>query len=557
MISDLLKGMIEKALAARALSLQDIHLEHPSGTLHGDYASNVALVLAKERGENPRELAENFVRYIVQNLPEKVEKVEVAEPGFINFYLSRKFFADTLRDILAEGEDWGSNKELSGKKIMVEYTDPNPFKEFHIGHLMPNVIGESISRLIAFSGAEVKRANYQGDVGLHVAKAVWGMQRMGDVSASAEMGKAYALGSKAYEERAESKQEMDALNKKIYARSDAGVTALYDYGRKLSLEHFETLYKRLGTRFDFYFFESETGPIGAKLVRERIGSVFEKSDGAVVFHGEKEGLHTRVFFNSEGLPTYEAKELGLAFLKEERFPTNFSISVTGNEITEYFKVVRAALRAIAPNLAEKLVHIPHGMLRVPSGKMSSRTGDVIAAERLIEEVSKKVREKMSERTVKDKETTVETIAIGAIKYSILKQAIGGDIVFDFEKSVSFEGDSGPYLQYAATRAASVLEKAKTNNQSPAATHPTKDIQSIERLLYRFPEVVLRAAREYAPQYVATYLVELAAAFNHWYAEEKIIDETPESPYKLALTSAFHLTMVNGLALLGIKTPEQM
>ncbi|OGG47328.1 arginine--tRNA ligase [Candidatus Kaiserbacteria bacterium RIFCSPHIGHO2_01_FULL_49_13] len=536
---------------AAGVTPEEVHLEHPSEKEHGDYATNLALVLAKERKENPRAVAEQIVAALQKSKHEHIDRIEIAGPGFINFYLSRKFFTESIVTILAQGDDWGRNTENAGKKIMVEYTDPNPFKEFHIGHLMPNVIGESLSRLIEFSGAEVKRANYQGDVGLHVAKAIWGKQKYPEKS----WGEAYALGATEYDSNETAKKEMHALNKTIYEQTDAKVNALYDAGRKESLENFEKLYRVLGTSFDFYFFESETAPIGKKIIEENLAKgIFEKSDGAVIFRGEQDGLHTRVFLNSEGLPTYEAKEIGLAFLKEERYPTDISISVTGNEIVEYFKVVLSALRRIDVKLAGKIVHIPHGMLRLPSGKMSSRTGDVVTAESLIDEVSKKVEEKTGERVAGKGQETIESIAIGAIKYPILKQGTGSDIIFDFEKSVSFEGDSGPYLQYAATRAHSILEKAGSAGN---VKHVPKKVTEIERLLYRFPEIVERATREYEPHYVATFLTELAGAFNSWYAKEKIIDDTPESSYKLALTKAFYQTMKNGLWLLGIKTPERM
>ena len=157
---------------AAGVTPEEVHLEHPSEKEHGDYATNLALVLAKERKENPRAVAEQIVAALQKSKHEHIDRIEIAGPGFINFYLSRKFFTESIVTILAQGDDWGRNTENAGKKIMVEYTDPNPFKEFHIGHLMPNVIGESLSRLIEFSGAEVKRANYQGDVGLHVAKAI-------------------------------------------------------------------------------------------------------------------------------------------------------------------------------------------------------------------------------------------------------------------------------------------------------------------------------------------------------------------------------------------------
>src|SRR3989344_2554027 len=556
MIQETIRACIKDALITLDLKAVDFSLEHPADILHGDYASNVALILAKAPGGNAKEIAEKVVRYIEQTKPKEIEKIEIAGPGFINFFLSREFFAESVKEILEAGKGWGKNETLSGKKVMVEYTDPNPFKEFHIGHLMSNAIGESLSRLLEGSGAEVRRASYQGDVGRHVAQAIWGASQGESPKTVAEWGAAYVRGSKAFSENEAAKKEIIGINKKVYEHSDEYINALYEAGKKLSLESFEAMYERLGTKFDFYFFESESGPLGKEIVSKNLGTTFEESDGAIIFRGEKKGLHTRVFLNAEGLPTYEAKDLGLALLKHARWPHEVSISVTGNEQSDYFKVMQAALAEINPELAEKIVHIRHGMLRLPSGKMSSRTGEVITAERLVDEVSKKVQEKMSERAGKGEET-IESIAIGAIKYSILKQGTGSDIIFDFEKSVSFEGDSGPYLQYAATRAYSVLVKAATTGRVPNVQHSVLNIADIERLLYRFPEVVLRAAREYEPHYVATFLTELAGAFNSWYAKEQIIDDSPQSPYKLALTKAFHQTMKNGLYLLGITTPERM
>ena len=308
MIREELKKAIKEAISVLGFEIEDIHLEHPADLSYGDYSTNVAMVLGKVNSRNPKELAQEIADKISEN--KSIEKVEVAGAGFINFYLSQEFFTESIKEILKEKDKWGSNGSLKKQKIIVEYTDPNPFKEFHIGHLMSNAIGESISRLVEFSGVETKRANYQGDVGLHVAKAIWGLQHGGSTSVQPELlGKAYAEGAKAYEEDEKAKEEIKEINKKVYDKSDKSINEIYDDGRKVSLEHFEEIYKKLGTKFDEYFFESETSPIGKKLVEENVGKVFEESDGAVIFKGEDFGLHTRVFINSEGLPTYEAKDL--------------------------------------------------------------------------------------------------------------------------------------------------------------------------------------------------------------------------------------------------------
>ena len=522
--------------AKKTLGEGQFNLVHPKEIKNGDFTLIVATEYANEFGE-----------VLSKNLIPEVEKVEVA-CRFVNLFLSKEFFVESVNEINEKATDFGKTNLLEDQKIMVEYTDPNPFKEFHIGHLMPNVIGESLSRLFEASNAEVKRVNYQGDVGMHVAKAVWGKLQKPESS----WGDAYVYGSQNYDDN---KTEVEKINKKIYEKSDQKINNLYEEGKKQSLDYFEMVYKKLGTKFDHYFFESEVGGFGKEIVLEFLKKgVFEKSDGAVVFHGEKYDpkLHTRVFINSQGLPVYEAKELGLSKIKYNAYPYDLSVVVTGNEINEYFKVLLAAMGQIFPELAQKTKHISHGMLRLPTGKMSSRTGNIITADSLIEQVKEKIKEKIDDNSI------AEIIAIGAIKYSILRQAIGGDIIFDFDKSISFEGDSGPYLQYTAVRAKSVLEKAKNYTTLKVSKVPFDTPIEVERLLYRFPEIGERASRECAPHHIVTYLIELASSFNSFYANNKIIDESdPASPYKLALTQAVAHALTNGLQLLGIKVPEKM
>ena len=563
----------EVVAALRALSVKNpaAVFEHPAELAHGDYSTNAALVHAKELKLKPREVAEKIVAILEKRIPKEIEKVEVAGAGFINFYLSKEFFAEELKKV---DSDFGKNKSLVGKKVMVEYSDLNPFMEFHIGHLMSNAIGESIARLLEFQGAETRRACYQGDVGLHVAKALFGY-----LQGEKQWGLAYANGNAAYERETDAKKEIEEINKKIYSRADVKTNKIYDFGKASSLKSFDLIYKTLGTKFDFFFFESETGEFGKKIVAEFLKKgVFEKSEGAIIFKGENHGLHTRVFINKEGLPTYEAKEIALPKIKHDKYPYDVSVILTGNEVNDYFRVLLCALGIISPELAKKTKHLSHGMLRLPSGKMSSRTGTVITAESLIGQVKEMVRAKLREREMaeSEKEKVAEVVAIGAIKYSILRQAIGGDIIFDLEHSISFEGDSGPYLQYSYVRANSVLAKAGASQdnilKSPrvaASLHESRSTRHfqdvsrsaptiLERLLSRFPEVVGRAGAEYAPHYITTYLTELAGTFNSWYANEQIVDQAdPTSPYKVALTSAFSIVMRNGLWLLGIKVPEKM
>lgn len=548
-----IRGIVSETLVRLGAGEVSFAVEWPADMAHGDFAVNAALAASKQLGKAPREIAEELVAALRDGLAADAEKVEAAGPGFVNITLSKEAVARELAPAFGttdEREQWGGNADQKGKRVMVEYTDPNPFKEMHIGHLMSNVIGESVARLTEFSGTELMRANFQGDVGPHVAKALWALQKKGvtDPESAKEIGDAYTHGSRAYEESPEAKAEIDALNNAIYEGKDEALMELWRKGRDMSLEAFEDLYRILGTKFDYYFFESETADTGLNIVKEHVGSVFTESDGAVIYEGEKKGLHTLVFITSRGTPTYETKDIGLAFVKEEAWPSDESIILTAAEQIGHFKVMLAALEDIAPALAAKTVHVPHGFLRLTSGKMSSREGNVVTAASLIRDVTEKTLERNDDPLISGQ------VALAAVKYSILKQSAGSDIIFDFDKSLSLDGDSGPYLQYALVRARSLLEKAgeESGSGDSSVLPPTP----LARLIIRFPGIVRKAQTLRAPHIVAQYLTQLASEWNSFYANERIIG-TEEEAAKLQLVRAFAQTMENGLWLLGIPAPEKM
>jgi len=582
-MQDKIKNLIKDALKNLNIEIKEIDLEHPADLKMGDYSTNVAMAIARNIKNNPKELAQKIVKEILRlNLDKNIEKVEVAGAGFINFYLSRKFFAGSIEEILNKGYDVGKNNFLADKKIMIEYTDPNPFKPFHIGHLMTNAIGESVARILEHSGAGVSRANYQGDVGLHVAKAIYGLldndklqSKTGSINLQASnIGCAYVFGAEVYENDPKAKEEINKINKKLYNKTDKKINGIYDWGFKVTMKAFENLYKILGTKFDFYFLESQMASIGERIVKDNLDKVidspqskmiFEKSDNAIVFRAEKYDpkLHTRVFITSEGLPTYETKELGLT---EEKFKTdpdiNLSIVVTANEQMDYMRVVEKAISLIdSPHYKNvKMKHITHGMMRFAFGKMGSRKGNVVTGESLLNDVRDAILEKMTDREFEnvEREKIASDVSVSAIKYSILKQSIGGDIIYDSESSISFEGDSGPYLQYSYARANSVLVKAQKENILPDPHAFPSEIFEVEKLLYKFSEIVSRSAKEYEPHYIANYLIEVARAFNNFYGNTIIVNkEDKTSAYKVALTYAFTFVMKTGLHLLGIVAPEKM
>lgn len=554
-IKNLLQTRVADALKECGVQASDVKLEHPAELSHGDYATGVALQYAKQAGTAPRALAEKVVAAL--GSIEGIAKVDIAGPGFINFLLAPSAVAASLETARSE-DTWGANAQLQGEEILLEYTSPNLFKPLHIGNLVGNILGESVSRLLQFSGASVRRINYPSDIGLTVAKGVWGLKKTGgDPNDIKALGEAYRSGNEAYEADAAAKAEIDVVNKRIY-EGDTELNALRKVGVATSLSHLEAICKQLGTTFDFELFESEAGPVGRDIVLAHMGDVFQRSDGAVIFPGEQYGLHTRVFVNSAGLPTYEAKDVGNFKLKTDKFPQwSRYIVVTGVEQLEYFKVLFAAIRKIFPEAASKSIrHIPTGFLTLTTGKMSSRKGNVLTGESLLSELGESAKERATESRADDKELLSETVAVAAIKYQILKQGSGKNIVFDKEKSLSLEGDSGPYLQYAHARSHQIVERAKKEHVTPAVD-PGAEPNDVSRLLHRFPEVVENAATLMEPHVLTNYLIALAGRFNSWYAQEQILDGTPAAAHKVALVDAVRRTLKNGLWILGIPAPEKM
>ena len=554
-----IRAATQQALSALGAEGVSFAVEWPADMSHGDYAVNAAMAGAKMLGKNPRELAEELAAHMRTTLADMVTSIEVAGPGFINVRLAPATVASALTRAYEEGGAWGHGETRKNQTVVFEYSCPNPFKEMHIGHLMSAVIGEAFTRIIEGQGARVIRDTYGGDVGPHVAKALWALQKKGitEAATSTELGDAYAHGSRSYEESETAKAEIDALNTALYAalakepeelnEDERALLETWRHGRELSYEAHKSTWKMLGTAFDYIIHESESTPIGMRVVKDGLSrGVFEESEGAVIYKGEKKGLHTLVFITSRGTPTYEAKDVGLAFLKEERLsPFDYSYIMTAAEQSGHFAVFLAALEDIAPEVAHKTAHIPHGFLRLTSGKMSSREGNVITARELLLDLIERASVRNSDPVI------AEQVAVAAVKYLVLRQAPGGDIIFDPEKSLSLEGDSGPYLQYALVRAKSILAQGGVAGDGAVVAG-----EALARLIARFPEVVVRAEALRAPHTLTQYLTQLAGEWNSFYARERIVGSEDEAA-KLALVRAFASTMENGLRFLGIPTPEKL
>lgn len=522
----------------------------------GDYATNVALQLAKPLGKNPREIAEQ----IAEKLRETGEYAEVtiAGPGFINIRLSDAAMLASL--------DRTPERPLAGKTVVVEYSDPNPFKPLHAGHLYTTLVGDSISRLVEHAGAKTIRINYGGDVGLHAGKSMWAIvehlggelpEKLADIAEADRaswLGARYVEGNTAYEDDASAKQAIVEMNKRVYrihAENDktSAFAEIYWTTRQWSYDYFAVLYKQLEVKpFDRFIPESEVTPLGLSTVKEQlVNGVYSESDGAVVFEGEKVGLHTRVFINSEGLPTYEAKDVGLSLTKWRDYQFDESIIITATEQAQYMQVVIASIREFAPEPAKRTRHLTHGVVKLQGGvKMSSRKGNIVSALDILEAARQAAAATGHE--------TAESTVLAAVKYAFAKNRIGGDIAYDPVESIALEGNSGPYLQYAHARARSILTKSQQQVRRPDILQAGE--RSLLRKLTEYQEVVSVAARERMPHHIATYLYELAQVFNSFYEHNRVIGDERE-PERAWLVERYAATLRDGLTLLGIATPDAM
>lgn len=523
----------------------------------GDFATNVALKLAKQVGKNPRDIGQALVDKLRDH--ELLKDVQAAGPGFLNLVISDK--------ALIELANQDPGRPLAGKKVLVEYSDPNPFKPLHAGHLYTTLVGDMIARLVENAGAQTVRINYGGDVGLHVGKCMWAIikhlggelsEKLDEVTEAERptwLGKRYVEGNNAYEDDEMSRRKIVETNKRVYqihtdGDHDSSFAQIYWTCRQWSYDYFAELYKQLQvTAFDRYIPESEVTQLGVNTVQEQLAKgVFENSEGAVIFDGEAQGLHKRVFINSEGLPTYETKDVGLSLTKWQEYNFDQSIIITANEQAQYMQVVIAAIKQFAPEPAERTRHMTHGVVKLQGGvKMSSRKGNVVTALEILDAA----RQAGAENGAAADEQTI----LAAVKYAFAKNRIGGDIVYDPKESIALEGNSGPYLQYAHARARSILAKASEQNSAPSA-----DLQADERLLLRkiseYAEVVDKATAELMPHHICTYLYELAQTFNRFYEKNRVIDD-PRQDTRLYLVECYADRLKAGLQLLAIHAPDKM
>lgn len=525
---------------------------------HGDFSTNVAMQLAGKLvnppAGGPREIAEQ----ITQKLAEQNIEASVAGPGFINIRLpDHELFTAALAAIQLD-------KPLEGKTVVAEYSDPNPFKVLHAGHLYTSLVGDAIANIMQVAGGNVHRVNFGGDVGLHVGKTMWAIiqelggefpDKLADISDNQKLdwiSARYVIGNSAYEENEAAKAEIVACNKRAYQVHAEGdetspFAQIYWACRQLSYDGFDALYKRLGmTPFEKYYPESAVSSIGLETVKKHLGSVYEESDGAVIFRGEPYGLFTQVFINSEGLPTYAGKDVGLIQQKFADYRYDLSYIITDVSQKGHLSVVMKSIEQFEPELTKRTVHHTHGRLKMQGGvKMSSRKGNILKAEDILDAAFAASEQKDSD------------VVLGAVRYSFLKNRIGGDIIYDPEESVAQEGNSGPYLQYALVRARSILRKASFQGGTLETVESLDGPErSLARKLSMYPEAFSEALSDYSPHHICNYLFELAQVFNRFYEQSRVIND-PRADVRAALVQAYEQTLCHGLTILGMPRPEEM
>jgi arginyl-tRNA synthetase len=535
----------------------------PARSGFGDLASRVAFAIAGKEKKNPVQIAGELSAKIKKS--DFFEKIEAVGP-YLNFYMSDYAYEFALEKIIKE--KFGMKKS-TGKKIMVEYFHANTHKGVHIGHIRNISLGESVCRLLEFSGNTIIRANYQGDIGPHVAKCLWGFENLysgkaPDSRRGVWLGKVYANASEKIKDNPDLEEQVKELNVKLYAR-DKSVSSLWQKTRKWCLDDFGEFYKEFGVQFNEFYFESQAEGLGKKFSLELLKKgVAKKDQGAVIVDLKDDGLGVFVLLTKEGYPLYSAKDLGLAKLKFEKYDLDRSIHIVGKEQEHYFKqLFKTFEKAGMVKAAEISYHLIYELVMLPEGKMSSREGTMVLYEDLKEKllaiVRKEIKKRHKDWNEKQVEKTALLIALAAIKFTMLRRESNRTLVFDWNQALSLEGDSGPYLQYAYVRTNSILNKAKFKMKVIDNYDYSENERSLIKKLVLFPDVVANAAANLSPNTLCSYLLELSSELNRFYTTSRVLDadSKQERETRLAIIQATNIVLESGLNLLGIESPEKM
>jgi len=599
----MVRDQIRKALQD-AVGDKDIHLEFPEQEAHGDYATNIAMAIfsktpKSQKSKTPRELAESVAKKLRKDnkLVKIVSKIEVAGPGFINFFLSKDALLAELKKVAKEKDKYGSSNIGKGKKVLVEYSSPNIAKYFGVGHMRSTIIGQALYNLYKFLGYKTTGVNHLGDwgtqFGMIIAQVVKKNLDVNKLTVG-DYEKLYVEFNKEVEERPDLREEARKWFRKL-EEGDKRAKEIWKKARDTSLKEFERIYKLLGVEIDnvygesFYAGGAGTAEDKMKAVVDEVcrEGLMKKSRGAEIV--ELEGLPPAMLTKSDHATTYYTRDLATVKFRMEKFKPDIIIYEVGSEQKLHFKQVFATAELMGWLNSTELVHVAHGLIRFEGGKMSTRRGQAIKLEEVLDEAIERARKIIEESETplrrgyagqasrglskKEKDAVATTVGIGAIKYFDLSHHYSSDIIFDWEKMFVLEGNSAPYLQYTYARTQSVLGKARSTKHEARKSFEFRisDFEfnaeelTVLRSLVRFSEVIKQSARNYSPNLLCNYLFELSQKYNTFYNQHRIL--LPErkngkwnletGKFRLALTAGVSQVLKNGLTLLGINTPGRM
>lgn len=555
-------------------------LEQPPEKTLGDYALP-CFRFAKALKKIPNAMAEELKNELEASNNPWIESV-ILKGAFLNIFTNQKQVAKNLIPLLLNGEGFKvleSNTANKNTKVMIEFSQPNTHKEFHVGHGRNVCLGDSLCRIFSYNGFKVIPVNYIGDEGTHIAKCLWGIKKYkGDALTDATKNKAEWLGNRYVEANNALKDASDAekvlINKEISEihhaiESKSGEQfELWKRTREYCLNDFNQIYNWLDVHFDHFFYESEVSESSQDIVNEYIKKgLFYEDQGAIGFDMSDKKLGFFIARKKDGTTLYATKDLALAKVKFENYKIDRNIYVVANEQNFHFKQVFYALEKMGFKNADKCYHLSYGMVVRPDGKMSSRSGNSFTFFQLIdllkEEIGTYLAKYEGEWSKNQMDDTAHKLAVGAIKYGMLQADPNKEIVFDPKEWVSFEGNSGPYLMYSYARTQSILTKAREQGLALSIEHTDLLIHESERdlmrHLYDFNQTVMYACENYKPSTIANHLFFTCKAYNRFYSEVSVMKAESENlrGARLALLNAFAETLKKGLFLLGITPPEKM
>lgn len=540
-------------------------IEIPPNSEMGDFAFP-CFILAKELKKAPQQIAQDLAVEISKS-KNNFEKIQAQGP-YVNFFVKRGNFVENIvKKILDEKGKYGVGNQKG--KVMTEFCHANTHKAFHIGHTRNISLGESVSRILEFSGLKVIRTNYQGDIGMHVAKTLWGLlnlRKIGLKEPAKDKGKWLGLvyaKSSAMAKDEKINAEVNEINQKLYA-GDKKLVALWKKTRQWSIDYFEKIiYPDFQVKFNRFYFESEVEKKGVGIVRELEKKGVAKVDqGAIIMDYQDLGMGVYILLKSDGTPLYSTKDLALAELQNKEYNPDKILHIVASEQNLYFRQLIKTLEFYDKKLSDKEKHMSYELVILPSGKMASREGNVILYDdtlaKLVNLVEAEIKKRDAKISKKELNTRAKKIALCAVKYAMLSQDIKRTIVFNEEEITRFEGNTGPYIQYSYARASSILKKVKSKNfQKFKVGELDKYEIELSKKLSEFGDVAKDAAEKYNPALIAHYSYELAQLFNEFYHACPVLSDEKKKDFRLALVESFRIVLKNSLNLLGIETLEEM